>query len=69
MKRIIIRASDIAILLDINISTAQKLMRTIRDVHEKQKHQSVTIREFCDYKGLPYDETFDSINGKTVPSK
>lgn len=64
MKRISIDASDVAILINRDISTAQKLIRTIKDSLNKKRHQRVTIREFCEYEGFSYDEVFELVNGK-----
>lgn len=67
MNRISIDPSDVAILIGRDISTAQRLMRTIKDSLEKKKHQRVTIKEFCDYMGFPFDDTFNMIN-KITPT-
>ncbi len=64
MKRICIciNAEQVSIITGKSISTSQSLLRTIKDVHEKKKHQLVTIKEFCDYKGLPFEDVFNLIN-------
>ncbi|WP_452227707.1 hypothetical protein [Lacinutrix sp. MEBiC02404] len=51
-----------AILLGKSLTTAQSLVRTIKDVHGKDKHQALTIREFCVYMGLPFSDVFNMIN-------
>ena len=63
MKRICIDAKEVAIILGKSQSTAQTLLRTIRDAYEKKKRQPVTIKEFCDYMELPFEEVFNMING------
>ncbi len=62
MNRMCIYPSDIAILLGKSLATAQTLLRTIKDALGKKKRQNVTIAEFCDYQGLPYDEVNSMIN-------
>lgn len=66
MYRITIDPSDIEILIGRDISTAQKLLRTIKDALKKERHQRITIKEFCDYEGLPFEETFNMINNITT---
>ena len=34
----------------------------IKVFYKKQKHQLVTIKEFCDFNGLPYEPIFNMIN-------
>ena len=62
MKRICIYPSDIVEILGKSPSTAQKLLRTIKDAYGKQKHQPVTIKEFCDYMALSFNDVFNMIN-------
>ncbi|AEG99978.1 hypothetical protein Lacal_0126 [Lacinutrix sp. 5H-3-7-4] len=47
-------------------SSACSLFRSIRDARNKRKGQSISIREFCEYTDLPYDDVFNMIN---LPSK
>ncbi|WP_417289536.1 hypothetical protein [Corallibacter sp.] len=62
MKRICIYPSDVEAITGKSKKTAQTLVRTIKDVYQKEKHQVVTIREFCEYMGLEYDDVFNEIN-------
>ncbi|RSK40501.1 MULTISPECIES: hypothetical protein [Mangrovimonas] len=62
MKRLCIYPKEVAIIIGKSQTTAQTLVRTIKDIHEKEKHQALTIREFCDYMGLDYQEVFNMIN-------
>ncbi|MFL0352396.1 hypothetical protein [Xanthomarina sp. GH4-25] len=41
---------------------ARDVIRDIKLLHKKDKHQLVTIREACDYLGLPYQDVFLMIN-------
>ena len=62
MKQLCIYPKEVAIILGKSQTYAQKLIRTMKDVYQKKRHQAVTIREFCEYMGLPYDDVFNSIN-------
>ena len=63
MNKIIVHSSDVSKLMDVSPDTARRMLNVIKDAYGKQKHQSVTIREFCAYEGLPYDEVFAMLNG------
>ncbi|MBB3123551.1 hypothetical protein FHS04_001054 [Mesoflavibacter sabulilitoris] len=62
MKRITIYPAEAAIILGKSQSSAQKLIKAIKDAHGKKKHQPITIRMFCDYMDLPYAEVFNMVN-------
>jgi len=63
MQRIIIYSAEVAVILGKSQSSSQKLIKTIKDVHGKKKHQPITIRMFCDFMDLPYEEVFKMVNG------
>jgi len=63
MKRIIITTNDVVFLMGKSESYAQKLIKAIRDAYGKKKHQPISIRLFCDYMDLSYEEVFNTING------
>lgn len=62
MNRLCIYPKEVAIITGKSISSARELIRLIKDANEKQKHQLVTIKEFCDYEGFPYEDVFNMIN-------
>ena len=62
MNRLCIYPNEVAIITGKSMSSSRALIRQIKDVFKKKKHQLVTIKEFCDYEGLPYDEVFNMIN-------
>jgi hypothetical protein len=62
MRRLCIYPDEVAIITGKSISSSRELIRRIKDVYGKCKHQLVTIKEFCEYEGLPYDEVFNMIN-------
>ncbi|PNQ72116.1 hypothetical protein C1T31_13510 [Hanstruepera neustonica] len=63
MNRICIYTQDVIFLTGRSESYARDLLRDIRLLHKKERFQVVTITEFCDYLGLPYDTVYKSING------
>ena len=63
MRQITIYPKEVAGILGKSLTTAQTLVRTIKDAYAKEKHQALTIREFCEYKGLPYTDVFNMVNG------
>jgi hypothetical protein len=65
MKRLCIYPNEVAAVSGRSISSSRALIRLIKDVYGKPKRQLVTIKEFCDYEGLPYDEVFNMINKVT----
>ncbi|REE24455.1 hypothetical protein DFQ09_104226 [Winogradskyella pacifica] len=67
MKQLCIYPKEVAVIIGKSQTTAQTLVRTIKDIHGKAKHQALTIREFCNYMDLPYEETFNMINN--IPLK
>lgn len=62
MKRITIYSAEIAILLGKSQSSAQKLVKIIKDAYGKKKHQPITIQMFCNYMDLPYDDVYNMVN-------
>lgn len=64
MEKLCINSTEVAELLGKSQTTAQTLLRTIKDAYGKKKYQVITIKEFCDYQGLPYEEVFNMINKK-----
>lgn len=63
MKRIVITTNDVVFLTGKSESYAQKLIRSIKDAYQKEKHQMVTIREFSEHMAIPYEEVFNMVNG------
>lgn len=62
MNRIIITTNDVMFLMGKSESYSQKLIKSIKDTHGKMNHQPITIKEFCDYMDLPYEEVFNMVN-------
>lgn len=55
MKRVCIYPKDVARITGMGIRKAQRLLRIIRFTYSKQKHQYITIKEFCNYTGIAED--------------
>jgi len=55
MKRICIYPSDLSKILGINIRSAQRLLRHIKVVLKKEKHQFVTKQELAKYLDIDLD--------------
>lgn len=64
MKRICIYSKDICWITGRSERYAREVMRDIRLLLQKEKHQLITIAEACDYLGLPFQEVYDLLNGK-----
>jgi hypothetical protein len=62
MQRLCIYTTDVMFITGRSERYAQGVLRDIRLLHKKSKHQVVTIAEFCHYVGLPYEEVFRMIN-------
>ncbi len=52
MSRICIYPKDIQNITGVSDRQSRRIIQTIKKRHQKLKYQSVTIQEFCDYKGL-----------------
>lgn len=65
MQRICIYSKDICWITGKSERYARDIMRDIRLLHKKKKHQLITIAEACDYLGLPYDQVCDMLNRRT----
>ena len=55
--RIILRTSDIALLEGLSSSRASEVHSTLKASLKKGSFQKVTIREYCNDRGLSYEET------------
>ncbi len=60
MSRIVIYPKDIQQITGKSERQSRNIIATIKKKHNKEKHQAVTIQEFCDYMG---------INPETIPGK
>lgn len=56
MTRIVIYPSDIIILTEKSESYARKEIQSLKTALKKEKHQKVTIKEYCHYYGFDMAE-------------
>lgn len=52
MKRICIYAKDIQQITGKSERQSRNIIMKIRQLHNKQKHQAITVEEFCSYMGI-----------------
>ena len=64
MHGIFIDITDIEKIHGCSYTTAQRRMQTIRDSLDKKEKQEVTIREFCEFEGISYDEFYKHVKPK-----
>jgi hypothetical protein len=62
MARLIIKPKDIEIILNVSPSYARRIVRVIKKAYDKEKHQKISIKEFCRYMGLDLKEVKDELN-------
>lgn len=62
MARLIIRPKDIEIILNVSPSYARRIVRVIKKAYDKEKHQKITVKEFCRYMGLEVNEVIEELN-------
>lgn len=56
MDRIVIYAKDIQVVTGKSERTSRTILKKIRESFSKEKHQAITVSEFCRYLGLPLEE-------------
>ena len=61
MERICLYPKDIQVITGKSERYARKLFADIKVSLKKEKHQLLTIEEFCTYMGLPKHEVTDKI--------
>ncbi|MBT1710762.1 hypothetical protein KK062_21150 [Fulvivirgaceae bacterium PWU5] len=62
VKRIVIYSKDIEKITGRSGRYARKVMATLRRDLGKQKHQFVSLGEFCSYTGIPEAEVMQYLN-------
>lgn len=56
MSRLCIYTKDIQIITGKSDRFCRTIMANIRKINNKQKHQSISIEEFCKYQGLDIEQ-------------
>jgi hypothetical protein len=62
MTRIVIYPSDIIILTNKGESYARKEIQNLKKALHKEKHQKVTIKEYCLYYGFNLEEVLSILS-------
>lgn len=62
MGRLCIYPQEAARLLHVTERQAQRIFKAIRKELNKKKHQAITIKEFCDYKGFEEIEVAQALD-------
>jgi hypothetical protein len=65
LKRIVIYSKDIERITGRSGRAARKMIARIRKQLGKDKHQLISIGEFCAYTGLPEPEVLEHLYGYT----
>jgi hypothetical protein len=55
-KRVCIYPKDIQLITGQSYRQSTRLMHKIKEALKKQKHELLSITEFCEYTGLKYEE-------------
>ena len=55
-SKVIIYPKDIALITGKSYRSSWQLLKNIRNHYNKEKHQVVTVQEFCEYMGIAGDE-------------
>jgi ribosomal silencing factor RsfS len=61
MNRVCIYTKDIQIITGKSDKHCRAIITKIKKLHNKEKHQSISIEEFCNYQGLNADEVRKTI--------
>jgi hypothetical protein len=55
--RLILYSIDVIKIYECSASTAARKIKEARDHYQKKTHQDITIKEFCEYFSIDYNET------------
>lgn len=65
VHRLVIYRKDVERIIGKSDRTARKVMVAIRKKLDKEKHQPVSIKEFCCYMNLPEEEVLPYLNDRS----
>lgn len=66
MDRIVMYPSDVIMLTDKSESYARKEIQKLKKALNKEKHQKVTIKEYCQYYGLILEEVLGVLSKRSI---
>lgn len=61
--RVCIYPKDVQRITGKTYSQSRLYLKKLRDILGKEAHQYVSVEEFCNYSGLPYEEVMRCIVG------
>ncbi|NHM01531.1 hypothetical protein [Flavobacterium difficile] len=61
MKRICIYTSDVMLITGKSERQARNIINDIKAYFRKEKHQFITIKEYCEYSGLKVEDVLGYI--------
>ena len=62
MHRIFLKTADLQFLTGTSGRNCRKIMQNLKDSLGKQKHQHVTIKEYCSFEGINYTEVSEALH-------
>jgi hypothetical protein len=61
MSRLIITPKDVEVILRVSASYARRVVRVIKRKNNKEKHQKITVKEFCRDQGLEINDVIQEL--------
>lgn len=61
MSRFIITPKDVEVILGVSSSYARRVVRVIKRKNNKEKHQKITVKEFCRDQGLDVNDVIQEL--------
>lgn len=62
MSRLIITPKDVEVILGKSPGYSRSIVRVIKRKNNKEKHQKITVKEFCRYVGLEVADVVAELN-------
>ena len=62
MARLVMTPKDVEVILRKSPSYARSIVRVIKRKNNKEKHQKITVKEFCRYMGLEVADVIAELN-------
>lgn len=62
MARLVMTPKDVEVILRKSPSYARSIVRVIKRKNNKEKHQKITVKEFCRYMGLEVADVVAELN-------
>lgn len=61
MSRLVITPKDVEVILRVSPSYARRIVRVIKRKNNKEKHQKITVKEFCRDQGLDVNDVIQEL--------